>query len=151
MTYYANTPPLHQKTNCWLRHREVQWHLADGLPSSLHPNGCLVLSYKIFQVPLGSFLSNLHFKIELIKLHLTLTALFSKKNSSLLVILRDEPLHASPALPNAQNRSSLSPQAIQPQPWNHPLFYVQVFGRTFVFIFGTSFGSTGFCANSQLV
>ena len=78
-------PPLHQKTNYWHLHREV--HLADGLPSSLHPNGCLVLSNKISQVPLGSLLNNLHhFKIELTQLHLNLTTLVLQERIALYLL-----------------------------------------------------------------
>jgi hypothetical protein len=108
MTYYANTPAPAAPKNKLLAP-------AQGLgrrPSKLSPSNRLSRPiYQNFAGPSPKQPSQLQDRINPTSSHLNNAVPPPRKNSSLLALLMDKPVHASAALPNTQNRRSLSPQS----------------------------------------
>ena len=117
MTYYANTPAPTAPKNTLLA--PTQGGALGRRPSKLSPSDRL--SRPIQQNLAGSSRfspkqpSQLQDQISPTSSYIDNAVSPEIKNSSLPTLLVDEPVHASPALPNTRNQKSLPPQAIQSQ------------------------------------
>ena len=122
MTYYANAPAPAAPKNKLLA--PAQGSALGRRPSKLSPSDRLSRPIQQNFPGLSKFppkqTSQLQVQISPISSHLNNAVPPPRKNSSLLALLRDEPVHASPVLPNTRNGRPLSPQAIQSQPSELP-------------------------------
>ena len=131
MTYYANSPAPAAPKNSLLV--PTQGGAPGRRPSKLSPSDRL--SRPIQQNLAGPSRfspkqpSQLQDQINPTSSHINNAVSPAKKNSSLLTLLVDEPVHASVASPNAWNQRSHSPQAIQSQPVELPSILRPGLGR----------------------
>lgn len=120
MTYYANTPAPSAPKNKQLA--PAQGSLPGRRPSKLSPSDRLSRPIQQNLAGLSTFSpkqpSQLQDRINPTSSHLNNAVSPARRNSSLLALLMDEPVHASAAL--TRNRRSLSPQTIQSQPLELP-------------------------------
>ena len=121
MTYYANAPAPAAPKNKLLA--PAQGSALGRRPSKLSPSDRLSRPIQQNFPGPSRFPLKQPSQVQVqnpISSHLNNSVPPPRKNSSLVALLRDEPVHASPVLPNTRNGRPLSPQAIPSQPSELP-------------------------------